>query len=93
METQDGNYDPYFVALKSRLPKFDERFRGYSLNKKSLNVELQYMKFDYIVLPHLFMMHRFHEHSETRIKQVESKDIVSNVYQSFLNELKSKYSN
>ena len=48
-------FEPYIIANKHVLPRYDERFRGYGMNKIShlLNVAAHGFKFN--VLPDVFV--------------------------------------
>ncbi|KXS10026.1 glycosyltransferase family 49 protein [Gonapodya prolifera JEL478] len=44
-------YEPYYISRRDQLPSFDERFRGYSFNKRLHSIELQYRGVQFWVLP------------------------------------------
>ncbi|KAJ3226962.1 hypothetical protein HK099_003754 [Clydaea vesicula] len=89
----DRYYEPYFIALKSHIPLFDERFRGYSFNKRQHNIALQYLNYDFLVLPEVFVIHRWHIISSSK-KRLNGlvKSTVGRVYNAFLTEMYNKYS-
>jgi glycosyltransferase-like protein LARGE len=72
----DVYYEPYFVALKSEFPPFDERFRGYGFNKRSSTMAMQYLEYSFMVLPKVFGVHRYHEPSTWR-QTLQTEDLVS----------------
>ena len=48
-------YEPYIIANKDRLPRYDERFRGYGKNKIQFLHEIAASGAQFIVLPHVFI--------------------------------------
>lgn len=48
-------YEPYIIANKARLPRYDERFRGYGMNKISHLYEVAASGLHFVVLPHVFL--------------------------------------
>ena len=56
-------YEPYIIACKHELPRYDERFRGYGMNKVSHLHEVAATGADFIVLPSLYITAREHERS------------------------------
>lgn len=72
----DQYYEPYVVALKDLIPLFSERFRGCmcyfyfneidGFNKRANAMAMQYVGFEFMVLPTAFAVHRYHPHSSWR---------------------------
>lgn len=62
----DLYYEPYFVARKEIMPLFSERFRGYGFNKRANAMSMQYVGFEFMVLPTAFAVHRYHPPSAWR---------------------------
>ncbi|KAJ3319594.1 hypothetical protein HDU76_000496 [Blyttiomyces sp. JEL0837] len=63
-----GCFEPYWIGLKSVVPPFDERFRGYSFNKRSHSIELQIRGFRFYVAPNVYVIHRPHGDSESKVR-------------------------
>ena len=87
-------YEPYMVGLKSLLPRFDERFRGYSFNKRAQMIELQYAQFDLYTLPHVFITHRYHDNSIGKQMMEGSKvfrETVKRTYEDFIVQVRTRY--
>lgn len=71
---------------------FDERFRGYSFNKRQHNIELQYLGLEFLVLPNVFVIHRWHPLSDSKKKlNGPVKQTVGRAYEKFLSEIAKKY--
>jgi glycosyltransferase-like protein LARGE len=49
----EEHFEPYIVVSRSRVPMYDERFRGYGLNKISHLYEVNMRGFDFCVIDHL----------------------------------------
>lgn len=56
-------YEPYIIACKQGLPRYDERFRGYGMNKVSHLHEVAATGVNFIVLHELYITAREHERS------------------------------
>eukprot|EP00943_MAST-04B_sp_MAST-4B-sp1_P005215 g5215.t1 len=54
-----GVYEPYMVGPRS-MPRFDERFAGYGMDKVELNYELHLAKYMLLVAPNAFVVHHNH---------------------------------
>lgn len=52
----EEGYEPYVIAFRSLVPKYDERFRGYGMNKITHLYEINSMGFKFTVLPHVFLV-------------------------------------
>ncbi|KAI8801428.1 glycosyl-transferase for dystroglycan-domain-containing protein [Cladochytrium replicatum] len=84
------HYEPYWVARRSTLPPFDERFRGYSFNKRQHTMELQYMRFQFVVIPRAFVIHRWHRMSDSKQRLSGMvKATVGRAFQRFQHERKT----
>jgi len=87
-------YEPYFLGVKSMMPRFDERFRGYSFNKRAHMIEMQYAHFEMFVLPEVFITHRYHDDSIGKQMMLGSKvfrETVKRTYEDFMKQVKAKY--
>ena len=59
-------FEPYAIASKASVPRYDERFRGYGFDKISHAHEWAAMGARFWVLPHVFFTARKHEPSEVK---------------------------
>ena len=90
--TVEKHYEPYYIASRKQLPHFDESFRGYSFNKRQHNIILQYIGYKFLVLPNVFVIHRWHPISDSKkslsglVKQTNSL-----TYKTFLAKTMRKY--
>ena len=57
--TFKGVYEPYMVGPRT-MPRFDERFAGYGMDKVELNYELHLAKYMLLVAPNAFVVHHNH---------------------------------
>ncbi len=75
------------------MPRFDARFRGYGFNKRQHNIELQYMGFEFQVLPEpVFAVHRWHKSSDSKKKLSGIvKASVGRAYEEFLSDMMKRY--
>eukprot|EP01023_Acetabularia_acetabulum_P062411 TRINITY_DN7680_c0_g1_i4.p1 TRINITY_DN7680_c0_g1~~TRINITY_DN7680_c0_g1_i4.p1 ORF type:complete len:407 (+),score=27.42 TRINITY_DN7680_c0_g1_i4:244-1464(+) len=58
-------YEPLGIVRKSLVPKYDERFRGYGLNKVQFAYHLNFLNCTFYVLPWHALVTRPHERSES----------------------------
>jgi glycosyltransferase-like protein LARGE len=58
-------FEPYIVAERSSVPEYDERFRGYGMNKISHLYHISKKGFKFIVLPHVFVIAAQHAPSKS----------------------------
>jgi len=56
-------YEPYIIMRKDQVPRYDERFRGYGMNKISHLMQVSTIT-DFHVLPNAYVMSIRHEKSE-----------------------------
>ena len=56
------------------MPRFDERFR-YAYDKRTHSIQMQYLGFDFIVLPRVFYSHLYHEAPPSLIRLKKDKII------------------
>ena len=54
------HFEPYIVARKSDLPRYDQRFVGFGWNKVSHVMELAAQGCQFLVLPNIFAIHLPH---------------------------------
>lgn len=54
-------WEPYFIADKSNLPRYDARFAGYGNDKAVQSYEMSWRKFKFLVMPDSFVIHIEHE--------------------------------
>ena len=57
-------FEPYVIAHKASLPRYDERFRGYGMNKIAHLYEVAARGARFVVLPHVFLCAHEHERSD-----------------------------
>jgi hypothetical protein len=65
---QDG-YEPYIVAYRHGLPRYEDRFVGYGWNKQSFIKELHYAGYSMYVLRDGFIIHLNHDYPAGRNQQ------------------------
>ncbi|KAF5285517.1 hypothetical protein FQR65_LT13214 [Abscondita terminalis] len=58
----EPNYEPY-VVVESSVPQYDVRYIGHFWNKNQHILELDAARYEFIVLPNLFLTHKYHEKS------------------------------
>ena len=58
-------YEPYIIACKDRVPRYDERFRGYGMNKVSHLYEVASRGVKFVVMPEVFIAAREHQRSHS----------------------------
>ena len=63
----ENGFEPYIIALRTGLPLYDERFRGYGFNKVSHLHEVHYKGAVFIVLPDMFIIASKHEKSSSAL--------------------------
>mmetsp|Transcript_23209 Transcript_23209/g.50938 ORF Transcript_23209/g.50938 Transcript_23209/m.50938 type:complete len:525 (-) Transcript_23209:908-2482(-) len=68
-------YEPWVVVDRSVAPWHDVRFRGYGQNKIVHIAHMNATGYDYVVLPHAFIIHRAHQHTSVRLRLVASKTV------------------
>jgi len=54
-------WEPYYIADKSTLPRYDARFAGYGNDKAVQTYEMSWRKFKFLVMPDSFVIHIEHE--------------------------------
>ena len=54
------NFEPYIVARREEVPRYDTRFVGFGWNKVSHMLALQSDHFDLVVVPDVFLVHLPH---------------------------------
>ncbi|KAJ3382608.1 hypothetical protein HDU80_001504, partial [Chytriomyces hyalinus] len=89
-------YEPYFIARRAIVPRFDTTFRGYSFNKRSHSIEMQARGVRFYVAPQVFVLHRWHGESASRKvwkggEEGIIKKTVGRAYQQFLVGVKRRY--
>lgn len=95
VHTFNDKYEPYLILQKSpTLPKFDEKFTGYGMNKITFITELYAAKYTFQVLPDLWIIHLPHKYTSY------AADFLQNPYQrlrnrfdrfEFVEEIMAKY--
>jgi glycosyltransferase-like protein LARGE len=87
-------FEPYIIGHRSIIPEFDPRFKGYSFNKRSHSIEMQYKGLKFVVVPEIYVIHRPHESSNSKNTLATSnivKATVGRAYKKFLVEARMKY--
>jgi len=59
----EENFEPYLVIRKNLVPFYDERFRGYGLNKISHIFNMHAIGVHFYVAPHHFLISQCHKRS------------------------------
>ncbi|KAF8566976.1 hypothetical protein P879_05740 [Paragonimus westermani] len=77
-----ADYEPY-VIVRRDAAQFDERFVGFGWNKASFIMQLDVLNFQFLVLPHAFLLHLPHPPSIEVFRYRTNK-----VYRSCVDELK-----
>ncbi len=54
-------WEPYFIADKAYLPRYDARFAGYGNDKAVQTYEMNLRGFKFVVMPDAFVIHIEHE--------------------------------
>jgi hypothetical protein len=54
-------WEPYYIADKTDLPRYDARFAGYGNDKAVQTYEMSFRGFKFLVLPDSFVIHIEHE--------------------------------
>ena len=70
------SFEPYFI-VSSDVPRFDERFVGYGINKASHMMELWYRGYELEVLPEAFIVHMPHPPSRDKLDHKSSYNYYS----------------
>ena len=60
-------WEPYFIADKSDLPRYDARFAGYGNDKAIQTYEMSWRGFKFLVMPDAFVIHIEHEAGPWRL--------------------------
>jgi glycosyltransferase-like protein LARGE len=72
MIENERGFEPYIIALRTGLPLYDERFRGYGLNKISHLYEIERKGAVFIVLPGMFIIARKHPKSSSALRWIRT---------------------
>ena len=64
LEVGDG-FEPFVIGSRQQLPLYDERFRGYGWDKTTHALHLRALGFSYFMLPHHFVIARYHHPTPT----------------------------
>ncbi|KAK4872693.1 hypothetical protein RN001_014722 [Aquatica leii] len=86
-------YEPY-VVVESSVPKYDERFVGYIGNKIQHIMELEAARYEFIVLPNTFLVHKYHERSSDYQNYRKSKyyfSCIAQIQSLFVKEINARY--
>jgi len=91
-------FEPYAIASRARVPRYDERFRGYGFNKISHAHEWAAGGATFWVLPHVFMTAREHAPSDVMkrmwtdsTRNPEHEQRIALLWEVFLQQLHEKY--
>ncbi|KAK3595021.1 hypothetical protein CHS0354_003748 [Potamilus streckersoni] len=85
-------WEPFFIAKKSDLPLYDERFRQYGFNRISQVCESYVKGFRFAVLNNAFLLHHeFKVPKNFHAKKEEEQNRNRQLFREFKKELKLKY--
>ena len=62
------SFEPFVLGARLLLPLYDERFRGYGWDKTTHAAQLRREGFTYHMLPHHFVVARYHQPTPTAIR-------------------------
>lgn len=85
-------YEPFFIARKSSLPLYEERFKQYGYNRVSQICEMYVAGYKFFVLNNAFLVHKGQKKKD-KFYSDKKKDHKENkaLFQEFKEELKSRY--
>ncbi|XP_044173578.1 glycosyltransferase-like protein gnt13 isoform X1 [Acropora millepora] len=95
VRSYQDKYEPYLILRRTpELPFYDQRFTGYGMNKISHVIELALLRYKFIVLPDVWIIHYYHRISPLSFAQMTDPEIrLKNRLQrfEFLSDLYTKY--
>jgi hypothetical protein len=89
----EPSYEPFIIVRKD-VPKFDRRFVGYGWDKVSHIMEMAASDYEFVILPHDFIIHLPHEKSTDDQLFRNSKEFQScfeSERNNFINDLKQRF--
>ena len=89
----EPDFEPYIVARRENLPRYDTRFVGFGWNKVSHIMELAARDAEFVVLPDVFMVHQPHSASADLSMFRSSpvyRDCVMRLKRSFVRDLETR---
>ena len=85
-------WEPFFIAEKSQLPLYDERFKQYGFNRIQQVCESHVAGFEFRILNDPFLIHvGFKEKNHFHADKREENDKNRLLFRKFKQELKMKY--
>ncbi|XP_061173936.1 beta-1,4-glucuronyltransferase 1-like [Saccostrea echinata] len=85
-------YEPFFIAHKSLLPLYEERFKQYGYNRVSQICEMYVAGYKFFVLNNAFLVHKGQKQKNTfYLEKVKDHRENKALFQDFKEELKSRY--
>lgn len=73
---QEG-FEPYIIGSRKALPRYNEQFRGYGMNKITHLFEVNEMGFNFLVLPQVFVVSLPHPPSSSYKKTFGSQRVTT----------------
>jgi len=85
-------WEPFYIAKKAQMPKYDERFKQYGFNRIQQVCELHIAGFEFQILNNPFLLHvGFKDKNRFHAEKQKENDRNRVIFRKFKEELKRKY--